>query len=397
MQRNTTRSIIHLDMDTFFVSVERLLDSTLNGKPVSVGGGHRGVVAACSYETRTYGVHSAMPMKSALELCPEAIVIAGDMNNYSYYSKMVTEIIKSESPIFEKASVDEFYLDVSGMDRYFGCYEWGKELRKKIISESGLPISMGLSQNKMVSKVATGEAKPNNTRQILPGTEIQFLDPMPVHKIPMIGKKTSELLRSMGVRKVETLRQIPKKLMEYTFGKNGIVMWQRAQGIDHTPITPYSEQKSISTESTFHDDSMDVKQMKAILVAMIEKLAHKLRDQNRLTSNISIKIRYSNFDTESKQKKISYTASDKTLIRYGKELFDQLYTRRMMLRLIGVRLSGLVHGNYQINLFDDAEEYIQLYQALDKIRHKHGLESIMRGNTVGLDKRLRRDENWFGA
>jgi|3_EtaG_2_1085321.scaffolds.fasta_scaffold19977_3 DNA polymerase-4 len=282
------------------------------------------------------------------------------------------------------------------MDRYFGCYEWGKELRKKISSESGLPISMGLPQNKMVSKVATGEAKPNNTRQILPGTEIAFLDPMPLHKIPMIGKKTSELLRSMGVKKVETLRQIPKKLMEYTFGKNGIVMWQRAQGIDHTPITPYSEQKSISTESTFHDDSMDVKQMKAILVAMIEKLAHKLREQNRLTSNISIKIRYSNFDTESKQKKISYTASDKSLIRFGKELFDRLYTRRIMLRLIGVRLSGLVHGNYQINLFGDTEEYIQLYQALDKIRHKYGL-SIMRGNTVGLDKRLRRDENWFGA
>ncbi|WP_340152489.1 hypothetical protein [uncultured Marivirga sp.] len=201
MRENTIRSIIHLDMDTFFVSVERLLDSSLNGKPVIVGGGHRVVVAACSYENRTHGVHSAMPMKSALSLCPEANVISGDMNNYSYYSKLVTEIIKSESPLFEKASVDKFYLDVSGMDRYFGCSEWVKELRKKIINESGLPISMGLSQNKMVSKVATGEAKPNNTRQILPGTEIQFLEPMPVHKIPMIGKKTSELLRSKDVKK----------------------------------------------------------------------------------------------------------------------------------------------------------------------------------------------------
>lgn len=391
------RSIIHMDMDTFFVSVERLVEPRLNNKPVIIGGSNRGVVASCSYEARRFGVHSAMPMKLAMQLCPDAKVISGDMEAYSRYSHQVTEIITGEAPLFEKSSIDEFYLDVSGMDRFFGCYEWGKELRSKIIRETGLPLSMGLSVNKLVSKVATGEAKPNNSRQILAGKETEFLDPMPIRKIPMIGKKTAQFLMQMGVYKVETLRNMPRQLLEQTFGKNGTLLWQRANGIDHSPITPFTEQKSISTESTFHSDSMDVKQMVVILTAMVEKLAYKLRSKNRLTCNISVKIRYSNFDTESKQKKIPYTANDQTLIQYAKDLFNQLYTRRMLIRLIGVRVSGLVHGNYQINLFDDTQEHIQLFQALDKIRNKHGIESIMRANTLGLDKRLRKNQNLFNG
>ena len=391
------RSIIHMDMDTFFVSVERLIEPKLNNKPVIIGGSTRGVVASCSYEARHFGVHSAMPMKLALQLCPDAKVISGDMESYSRYSHQVTEIIAEQAPLFEKSSVDEFYLDVSGMDRFFGCFEWGKELRSKIIKETGLPLSMGLSVNKLVSKVATGEAKPNNSKQILAGKETEFLDPMPIRKIPMIGKKTAQFLMQMGVYKVETLRNMPRQLLEKTFGKNGTLLWQRANGIDHSPITPFSEQKSISTESTFHNDSMDVKQMEVILTAMVEKLAYKLRSKNRLSCNISVKIRYSNFDTESKQKRIPYTANDHTLIQYAKELFKQLYTRRMLIRLIGVRVSGLVHGNYQINLFDDTQEHIQLFQALDKIRNKHGIESIMRANTMGLDKRLRKNQNMFNG
>ncbi|WP_236587576.1 DNA polymerase IV [Marivirga aurantiaca] len=394
---NSPRSIIHMDMDTFFVSVERLIEPKLLDKPVIIGGSNRGVVASCSYETRKFGVHSAMPMKLALQLCPDATVISGDMEAYSRYSHQVTEIITEVAPIFEKSSVDEFYMDVSGMDKYFGCFQWGKELRNKIIKETGLPLSMGLSVNKLVSKVATGEAKPNNTRQIEPGMETVFLDPMSIRKIPGIGKKTAQFLMQMGIHKVETLRNMPRQLLEQTFGKNGTLLWQRANGIDHSPITPYSEQKSISTESTFHHDSMDVKQMKVILTAMVEKLAYKLRSKNQLTCNISIKIRYSNFDTENRQKKISYTANDETLIRYAKELFDQLYTRRMLIRMIGVRLSGLVHGNYQISLFDDTQEHIQLFQAMDTIRNKHGIESIMRANTLGLDKRLRENKNMFSG
>lgn len=392
---NTSRSIIHMDMDTFFVSVERLIEPKLLHKPVIIGGSNRGVVASCSYETRKFGVHSAMPMKLALQLCPDATVISGDMEAYSRYSHQVTEIITEVAPVFEKSSIDEFYLDVSGMDKYFGCFQWGKELRSKIIKETGLPLSMGLSVNKLISKIATGEAKPNNTRHIEPGTETAFLDPMPIRKIPMIGKKTAQFLMQMGIHRVETLRNMPRQLLEQTFGKNGTILWQRANGIDYSPITPYSEQKSISTESTFHHDTMDVKQMQIILTAMVEKLAYKLRSQNRLTCNISVKIRYSNFDTENRQKKIPYTANDETLIRYAKELFQQLYTRRMMIRMIGVRLSGLVHGNYQINLFDDTQEHIQLFQAMDNIRNKHGTESIVRASTLGLDKRLRENRNFF--
>jgi DNA polymerase IV len=391
-----SRSIIHMDLDAFFVAVERKKEPRLKGLPLIVGGSsRRGVVAACSYEARKFGVHSAMPMYLAMQLCPDAKVIAGDMEAYSQHSHLVTEIIADKAPIFEKASIDEFYIDVSGMDRFFGTFKWSVELRKKIMKESGLPISMALSVNKLVSKVATGEYKPNAEKQIAAGTEKDFLAPLSIEKIPMVGKQTASFLYDMGVRTVATLRDMPLKFLTSAFGKNGIGLWNKAHGIDDSPVVSYSEQKSISTESTFDTDTIDVKKLKSILIAMVEKVAFQLREQKKLTSCITVKIRYSNFDTETKQIHISYTSSDHIILRVVQELFDKLYNRRMLIRLVGVRVSNLVHGNQQISLFDDTEEDINLYEAMDFIKHKHGVEKLVRATTIDVSKRVRMEMNMF--
>jgi DNA polymerase-4 len=334
-------------------------------------------------------------MYLALQLCPDAKVISGDMEAYSKHSHLVTEIIANSAPAFEKASIDEFYIDASGMDRYFGAFKWAVELRKKVIKDSGLPISMGMSVNKLVSKVATGEFKPNAEKHILAGEEKDFLAPLSVDKIPMIGKQTASFLYDMGVRKVATLREMPLKFLVSAFGKNGISLWNKAHGIDNSPIVSYSEQKSISTESTFDQDSIDVKGIKSILIAMIEKVAFTLREQKKLTSCVTVKIRYANFDTETKQIHIPYTSSDHVLLRVVLELFERLYNRRMLIRLVGVRLSSLVHGSHQISLFDDTEESISLYEAMDRMKHKHGVDKLVRATTLNVNKRVRMEMNAF--
>lgn len=377
------RHVVHLDLDTFFVSVERLVNSKLEGMPVIIGGmSDRGVVSSCSYEARTYGVHSAMPMKMARMLCSDAVFIRGDMELYSRYSHLVSDIIAEKAPLYEKASVDEFYIDVTGLDRFFGCLKWTHELRESVIKNTGLPISFGLSVNKTVSKIATGEAKPNGEKEVpLPGV-LPFLHPLPISKIPMIGKKTYHLLRSMGIASIGTLSQIPPEMIEKVLGKNGIVIWEKANGIDNTPVRPYSERKSISTERTFDQDSIDIVKMKALLISMVEKLAYELRQKQRLTSCITVKIRYSNFDTHTLQKRIPYTAFDHQLLEVTKELFDRLYQRRMLIRLIGVRFSHLVQGVQQLNMFEDTPKTVNLYKAMDKLRNRYGRRSVQRA--VGL-------------
>ncbi|HEV8513230.1 MAG TPA: DNA polymerase IV [Cyclobacteriaceae bacterium] len=392
------QSILHLDLDAFFVAVQCKIEPSLKGKPLIVGGqGGRGVVAACSYEARHFGVHSAMPMGLALQLCPDAKVVSGDMEAYSQQSHLVTEIIAHSAPKFEKSSIDEFYIDASGMDKFFGAFKWALELRKKIIKESGLPISMAMSVNKTVSKIATAEFKPNAERLIAAGTEKNFLAPLAVEKIPGIGAQTASFLHDMGVRTIATLCEMPLKFLISAFGKNGIALWNKANGIDHSIVVPYHEQKSISTESTFAADTIDVKRLKSILIAMVEKVAFQLREQKKLTSCVTVKIRYSNFDTETKQIHIPYTSSDHILLQTILQLFDKLYNRRMLIRLVGVRLSNLVHGNHQISLFDDTEEDINLYEAMDFIKHKHGVEKLVRATTMGVSSRVRMEMNAFSG
>ena len=375
------RTIVHLDLDTFFVSVECLKNPGLRGKPLLIGGhSDRAVVAACSYEARKFGVHSAMPMKLARRLCPQAMIMSGDHESYSKYSRLVTDIIAEKVPQFEKASVDEFYVDMTGMDKFFGCSKYTFEIKKTIMKETGLPISYGLATNKLVSKVATNEAKPDGQLEIPFGKEKNFLAPLPIEKLPMVGAKTSQLFRQMGVRTIRTLSEIPVEMMENLMGKSGVEIWRRANGIDESPVVPYQEQVSISTENTFETDTIDLRFMNAQLVRMTEKIAHELRSQNKLAGCVTVKLRYSNFDTVTKQCTISYTSLDNVLIKKVKELFIKLYDRRLLVRLIGVRFSHLVPGNYQISLFEDTDDLIRLYQEMDKLNGRFGKYMIMRAS-----------------
>ena len=372
------RAIVHMDLDTFFVSCERLTNSKLNGLPLIIGGGERGVVASCSYEARTFGVRSAMPIKMALRLCPQAKVMKGDMELYSKLSHDVTQVIEEKAPIVEKASIDEFYLDITGMDKFYGCYQWTNELAQSITKETGLPISFALSVNKTVSKIGTGESKPVGRLEI-PEIMVQpFLNPLSIQKIPMVGNVTFQLLSRIGIRNIQTLSEMPAEVLQRMIGKNGLELWKKANGIDNNPVEPYTERKSISTEHTFLQDTIDIKNLKSILIGMVEKLAFQLRSEEWLTSTVVIKIRYANFDTETKQSKIAYTSADHTLTRTVTDLFDKLYQRRMRLRLIGIRFSGLVRGTYQINLFEDTEEMLSLYQAMDKMKRRYGFDAINR-------------------
>jgi DNA polymerase IV len=377
-----------MDLDSFFVSVERRINPQLIGKPVLVGGSSdRGVVASCSYEARSFGIHSAMPMRMARQLCPDAIIVKGDHEQYSKYSDLVTDIIKENVPLYEKPSIDEFYVDMTGMDKFFGCYKLATEIRQKIMKETNLPISFALSTNKTVSKVGTGEAKPNGQKNIDVGTEKTFLAPLSIKKIPMVGDKTYQLLRGMGIEKVKTVQEMPVKLMQQVLGENGIALWKKANGIDNSPVEPYNERKSLSTECTFEKDTIDTDHLKRVLLSMTEKLAFQLRNEEKLTACVTVKIRYSDFNTYTMQTRIPYTALDSTLIEKVKELFAKLFQKRMLIRLIGVRFSHLIQGTYQFDLFNDTTEQIQLYSAMDKLRKRFGEDAVMRAAGVGLNKR----------
>jgi DNA polymerase-4 len=378
------RSIVHMDLDTFFVSCERLIDSRLNNKPVLIGGtSDRGVVASCSYEARKYGVHSAMPMRMAKQLCPEAIVLRGNSGIYTKYSKLVTDVINDSVPLYEKSSIDEFYIDLTGMDQFFGCNQLASELRTKIIRETGLPISFGLSTNKTVSKIATGEAKPNNELKINMGTEKFFLAPLSVRKIPMVGEKTYNSLCDLGIKRIQTVQEMPVNMMTRVFGKHGTSIWKKANGIDNTPVIKYHERKSISTERTFNKDTTDITKLKSILVAMAENLIFQLRRGNKLTACVTFKIRYSDFQTYTKQMRIPYSSSDHTILPVVMQLYESLYQRRLLVRLIGVKFSHLVSGGHQINLFEDNDKIINLYQAMDKMRERYGDRAVIRASGMG--------------
>lgn len=374
------RQIVHLDLDAFFVSVERIKNPELRNVPVLVGGhSDRAVVAAASYETRKFGVHSAMPMKLARRLCPEAVIIGSDMEQYSRFSQMVTEVIASKVPVYEKSSIDEFYIDMTGMDRFFGCRKYAAELKQYIYKETGLIISYALASNKLLSKVATNEKKPEAAAYVPYGEEKSYLAPLSIDRMPMIGKKTADLLFSMGVHTIKVLSEIPKPMLENLMGRNGTELWRRANGIDDTPIVPYREQKSISTETTFPQDTTDIKFLKAQLTHLAERAAFELRQQQKLAGCITVKIRYADFDTVSRQVSIPYTSLDTVILQQVTELFTRLYDRRVRIRLVGVKLSRLVPGNYQISLFDDTREMIALFQSIDAIKKRFGTKYLSRG------------------
>ncbi|WP_299355294.1 DNA polymerase IV [Mucilaginibacter sp.] len=382
------RCIVHIDLDSFFVSVERKFNPELIGKPVLIGGSaDRGVVASCSYEARKFGIHSAMPMKQAMKLCPHAIIIRGSHGRYSEASKQVTQIIHDSMPLYQKTSVDEFYIDMTGMERFHDCYQLATDLRARITRETGLPISFGMASGKTVAKMATNAAKPNGQLLIEPGKEKEFMAPLSIRKIPMLGEKTCQKLYQFGIEKIGDLQRVDLKFLETVFGKHGRYIWERANGIDESEIVPHSDRKSISTENTFHTNVTDIKTLETSLVSMTEELAYKLRKENKVASCLAIKIRYANFETHTVQEKIALTAAEHILIPGIKNLLKKAWNQHRPIRLIGVKLSNLCQGSYQINLFEDNEERIKLYQAMDKINFKFGEKTVCRAAGMAIGTR----------
>lgn len=375
-----TRTIAHCDLDAFFVSVERLLNRNLIGKPVLIGSDSgRGVVAACSYEARRFGVHAAMPMKLARRLCPEAILVRGDFESYTNYSNLVTEIIEESVPVVEKSSIDEHYLDMTGMDRFFGTWKYLQELQQQIVTETGLPISFGLATSKTVSKIAAGEAKPSGARNVEAGFEKRFLAPLSIRKIPGIGIKTYPLLRNMGISRILTLQQMDAFTLKKVLGKNGITIWNKANGIDNSEVVSFQNQKSMSRETTFEEDTIDEKLLQDTLLTLVDELAFELRKDQKLTSSVSVKIRYSNFDTHTRQAALPFTASERVISEKVLHIFRILHNRRMRVRLLGIRFNNLITGNYQIDLFEDTQKDINLSKAMDQIRMKYGSRAVVKG------------------
>ena len=374
------RAILHLDMDAFFASVEIKKNSAFRGLPLLVGGsGGRGVVTSCSYEARRFGIHAGMPMAIALRRCPDARTVRGDYESYEQHSQIVTDIIAEEGPVYEKASIDEFYLDISGMDKHIGCLKWSGQLRQRIMRESGLPLSAGLAINKLVAKVRAGEAKPNGSGAVTRGGERAFLSPLPVRKIPSIGPATARKLSLLGIRKAGTLSEVPVSLLEREFGKPGREYHRRANGIDHRAVVPHTERKSFSTEHTFQTDTLDVEFLLRELRGLTAKLAFDLRQAGRLTAGITVKIRYTDFNTYTKQRRIKYTAHDQQLVPVAEALFRELFTRRQCIRLIGVRFDRLASGHTQLDLFNDTQEDSQLLLARDRVRRRFGKGSMVVG------------------
>jgi len=382
--------IAHFDLDSFFVSVEIVNNPSLKGKPVLVGGYERGVVAACSYEARKFGIHSAMPMKKALQLCPHAIVTSSSRGDYSKYSRWVTEIIASKVPLFEKASIDEFYIDLTGMDKFFGASKYARELREQIIKETGLPISCGLSSAKFISKMATNEAKPNGFLEIPHGKEKDFLWPLAIEKINGVGKQTEIYLKNLGLYKIEDIAKTPLEVLERWVGKWGKSLWQKAHGIGSTEIATDWEQKSMSHENTFDKDYTDVKFLHSELVRLTEKTAYSLREDEMMTGCVTVKIRYSDFETNSRQETIDYTALDDLLIAKVKDLFNKSYQKGRPVRLLGVRFSQFIPFTMQMSLFDNKAEKLHLYKTVDEIKNQFGSDAI----TKAVSSRLGEGENY---
>jgi DNA polymerase IV len=377
---------MHIDLDSFFVSVERLDDPSLIGKAIIIGGNaQRGVVASCSYEARKFGVHSGMSSKEAFKLCPHAISVRGNHARYSEESRRVTKIIDDMVPLYQKASVDEFYIDLTGTDRFFDPYQLATNVRKRIIEETKLPISFGLASGRTIAKMATNKAKPNGQLFVPHGREMEFLAPLPIQAIPGLGESTCKKFYAYGIEKIGDLQRVDLKFLQTVFGKNGLWIWEKARGIDHSDVVPHSDRKSISTECTFTHNVSDRRRLENVLVSMTEELSGKLRKENKLASCLAIKVRYANFETHTQQGKIPLTAAEHILIPGVKNLLTKAWDKNRPVRLIGVRLSNLATGRYQINLFEDNEEQIRLYQAMDHINFKFGEKTVCRaaGMEVG--------------
>ncbi len=372
------RQIAHIDLDAFFINCTLLKLPDLKGKPIIIGGANnRGIVASASPEAKKYGVHKSMPTRVALQRCPDAIILKGDFDLYTKYSDIVNEIISERAPLHERSAIDEFFLDMTGMDRFHGSFQFTKELIEKIKKETGLPSLLGLSANKTVAKICTAHARPSGSYEVSESAVQPFLDPQSIKRLPLVGPVSYKLLRRIRIKLIKNIRTLPPEAMNELLGKNGISIWKKANGIDPTPVIPYSSQKAITKEFTFQTDTQNLTELRATILKLVEELAFQLRKLNQMCACVSLKVRYANYDTESVQSKIPFSSNDTILIQTSYELFNKLYKRRMLIRLIGVKFSSLVNGNHQINLFHDDIKTIQLYQAMDKLKHKYENSGII--------------------
>lgn len=384
------RDILHIDMDAFFASVEEALNPVLKGKPVIVGGDPdgRGVVASASYEARKYGIHSAMPLAIARRLCPHATFIRSNYSKYSEFSTRIMIFFASYTPLVEPVSLDEAYLDLSGCQKLYNhrhIIETATRIRDEIKKEIGLISSIGIASNKLVAKIASGCAKPDGILWIPAGKEKDFLAPLPINKLPGVGKKNEESLRLMGIRKIEDLIKIPKKLLEKAFGKHGYDLYNKCRGISNSTVRTGESVKSMGKEITFDTDTTDKKLIESNLVYLIGKVCTRLRKKNLKARCCTVKIKYSDFKCRTSSITLQEaTTLDKIIINAACTMLNKLLNRRIRVRLIGISLSSLSTCCHQTDLFEEQEliKMVNLYKGIDHIRDRYGFDSILTGQML---------------
>lgn len=391
---NQLRNILHVDMDAFFVSVEEVLDPSLCGKPVVVGGdpNGRGVVAAASYTARKYGIHSAMPLARARRLCQSAIFLRASHRRYVEFSRRIFDVLQSYSPLVEPMSLDEAFIDITGCLRLHGSLlDTAQQIHDRIREQVGINSSIGIASNKLVAKVASAEAKPNGMLWIVPKMERKFLAPLGVEKIPGIGPKSAVELRRMGIHTVAHLGELPVEWLEQAYGKWGTALYFKARGVCEHPVTAEKEDsRSINRETTLEEDAVDPRFLKSVLSYLVEKAASQLRQENLYMRSVTLKLRYSDFKTVTRCHTLrEFTNDDGIIFHAICNLFVKLFTRRTRVRLIGVSLSSLNRSRFQqTDLFEKAfpERRDRLFQGIDLIRGKHGFHSILKAGSVYNNK-----------
>jgi DNA polymerase IV len=381
------KTYFHLDMDAFFVSVEELFDPSLKGKPVVVGGrpNERGVVSAASYAARKFGVHSAMPLRTAYKLCPQAIFVDGHRERYIEYSRKVYEVLQRFSPRVDMASIDEAYLDLTGTERLHGTpLQAAHKLHNAVQESTGLNCSIGIAASRMVAKVASDQAKPNGILWIVPGQEASFLAPLDVRKIPGVGKVTETHLHACGIRKVGDLARLDQAFLEQRFGKWGLALAGKSHGMDaggwfDTDVGEGGGPKSISHEHTFSVDTADTSALDGILVRLSEMVARRLRDHHVWARTVQIKLRYTDFSTFTRSRTLDHASQiDAEIAAAARDLFHKAWTGKPI-RLLGVYAQSLGANEGQTSLIDEprAEDWRRTLAAVDKIREKYGEDGIV--------------------
>lgn len=384
------RTIMHIDLDAFFVSVEQVLNPELRGKPVVVGGwpGSRGVVAAASYEARAFGLHSAMPLKTAVRLCPQAIFIEGCFPRYRDASQKFMAILADFSPFLEPMGLDEAYLDVTGFESLYGSiHRMAVEIRQRVKNELGICASVGIAGSKVVAKVASEFSKPDGLVKVADGEERAFLEPLPIGKLPGVGEKTGRVLAGLGIKTIGDLARMPAGTLKSRLGVWGEALHRSANGIDDSPVLPPGEAKSISRETTFEEDTRDRALLKATLSYFSEKLGAELREQGKRARCLTLKIRYHDFTTISRSRTLAQTTdSEQMVFRAGANLLDRaLSADKRPVRLIGIGVSRLAEPDGQLNMLDSSVRRLeQLNRAIDRIRQKYGFTAIQSGRTLPL-------------